>query len=292
MHLTLFLNSLLLGLGGLLEQMKSEAKGIAAEDDKTEQENRDEVEERRRHIEEGDRSDPHLIELDQLAAELEELESKDLLKEATFHPDWRTELGEGEEMYVTSPADSEIFFKRMNVRKLPRSQRREKLKELADQLLKDRITAVPRQVWVKKDYEDSDICREPTPEEQILNRLGFIFLAYRVDYWWWESVEMTRKFLMTTLLIFIYPRSPAQLACGAMVTFMFLLLNIGFAPYCTDALNSLASFSLFCQFLTLFVGIMIALLDAQGDENTVVGATDRNLTSILIVLVNCTTIIW
>jgi len=43
-----------------------------------------------------------------------------------------------------------------------------------------------------------------TPEEEesdkeiaILQRLGFIFIAYRVDYWWWEAVEMSRKFLMT-----------------------------------------------------------------------------------------------
>ena len=37
-----------------------------------------------------------------------------------------------------------------------------------------------------------------------------------------------------TQLVFIYQGSPAQLACGAMICFLFLLLNIGFAPYCTD----------------------------------------------------------
>jgi hypothetical protein len=280
------LNFLFLGLGNFLEQIKSEMEAVE------EGEHKHNVDERRQHIEEGDRSDPHLIELDQLAAELEELEERGLLNESNFQPDWRTELGEGEEIYVNSPAGSEIFFKRMNIRKLTQSQRRDRLKDLADQLLKDRITAVPPQVWVLKDVDNSDPDRETDAEEMILSRLGFIFLAYRVDYWWWESVEMTRKFLMTTLLIFIYPRSPAQMACGAMICFFFLLLNIRCAPYCTDGLNSLASFSLVCQFLTLFVGIITVLIDSQGDENTSVGATDKAVTSVLVVAVNCTTVAW
>ena len=92
--------------------------------------------------------------------------------------------------------------------------------------------------------------------------------------------------------MFVYPGSPAQLACGAIVCFLFLLLNIGFAPYCTDNLNSLASFSLICQFLTLFVGIMISLLAAQGEANSKVGQHDKNVLSVLIVVVNCTTVAW
>ena len=30
--------------------------------------------------------------------------------------------------------------------------------------------------------------RVPDAEEMILNRLGFIFLAYRVNYWWLECL--------------------------------------------------------------------------------------------------------
>ena len=32
--------------------------------------------------------------------------------------------------------------------------------------------------------------RDPSDEELLVFRLGFIFLAYRIDYWWWESVEV------------------------------------------------------------------------------------------------------
>ena len=114
------------------------------------------------------------------------------------------------------------------------------LKSLAEKLVKDRIIAVPPQVWEEKEYDDTDatrlskdsetacMCcarpecvrifvtqtcmtlhmgytssavhnllrhgrnrlvvtihsnRVPDEEEMILKRLGFIFLAYRVDYW-------------------------------------------------------------------------------------------------------------
>lgn len=58
------------------------------------------------------------------------------------------------------------------------------------------------------------------------------------------------QFLMTTLLVFVYAGSPAQLAAGAMITFIFLVINLGYRPYCTASLNSLKTFSLIAQFLT------------------------------------------
>jgi len=58
------------------------------------------------------------------------------------------------------------------------------------------------------------------------------------------------QFLMTTLLVFVYPGSPAQLAAGAMITFIFLVINLGYRPYCTASLNSLKTFCLIAQFLT------------------------------------------
>ena len=77
------------GLGGLVEQLKRETE---QEDEQDDEERLREIEERRRHIEEGDRSDPHLIELDALAEELQNMEDDGLLIEATFTPDWRTEV--------------------------------------------------------------------------------------------------------------------------------------------------------------------------------------------------------
>ena len=84
------------GLGGLLYQMKKEMDEVASA---KEHRDKSSPEERQRQVD-GDRSDPHLVQLDALAQELAEMELRGLLTEATFMPDWKTELGEGEEIYV------------------------------------------------------------------------------------------------------------------------------------------------------------------------------------------------
>ena len=47
------------------------------------------------------------------------------------------------------------------------------------------------------------------------------------------------------------------------------MINMAYRPYCTNGLNSLQSFTLVTQFLTLFVGIMILLTKATavGEED-------------------------
>ena len=84
------------GLGGLLYQMKREMEEL---ENAKEHLDKSSPEERQLQVD-GDRTDPHLVQLDALALELREMEVKGLLKEATFMPDWKTELGEGEEIYV------------------------------------------------------------------------------------------------------------------------------------------------------------------------------------------------
>ena len=78
------------GLGGLVEQLKKESQ--QQEEPESDEGRLREIEERRTHIEEGDRSDKHLIALDNLAEELQDMEDDGLLLEATFTPDWRTEV--------------------------------------------------------------------------------------------------------------------------------------------------------------------------------------------------------
>ena len=67
------------------------------------------------------------------------------------------------------------FFKKMNFRKLSRERRKEAVTKLSRELHLNGITAVPVQRWpnVVLAHDDS----KPTPEELIINRLGFIILV-------------------------------------------------------------------------------------------------------------------
>jgi hypothetical protein len=196
-------------------------------------------------------------------------------------------------MYVENPGQVNACLKRMKVEALPVDELRRSVLELAHRLVVDEVIAYPAQVWSNHfDFEEDDD-KDPSPEQIIVSRFGFLFIAYRVDCWWFEGVEMARKLLMTSVLVFIRPGTPGQLSAGAMITFFFLLLGLFWRPFCSSTLNSLNNGTLIAQFLTLFVGIMIALLDAipggtsRGDDSI-----DRAIMSFMVVAVNGVALAW
>ena len=268
------------GLGGFIEQLKKEQSIMIVSNLQEEKEKHDR-EDRRSKIEAGDRSDPHLVALDELEQELSELHQSGAL---SHYPKWKVDLVEAENIYVNSPEAETICMRRIKVKMLTYEQKQEQIVELAQTLYSAGITAIPAQVWNQS--EDN------VAEQRIVRRLGFVLVAYRVDYWWWEALEMLRKFLMTSLLIFVYPDDPAQMAAGLFITFCFLLANMTFQPFATPSLNTLQSFSMVAQFLTLFVGIMMAFTEKQEQDDTNTAGTDRAIVSVLIVLINGTMMLF
>ena len=268
------------GLGGFIEQLKKE-QSIMIVDNLQEEKAQHDREDRRSKIDAGDRSDPQLVELDELEHELSELHQSGALN---HYPEWKIDLLEAENMYVNNPEAATICMSRIRVKKLTYEQKQEEIVKLAHTLCTTGITAIPAQVWNES--------TENVDEQRIVRRLGFVLVAYRVEYWWWEALEMLRKFLMTSLLIFVYPDDPAQMAAGLFITFCFLLANMTFQPFATPSLNALQSFSMVAQFLTLFVGIMMAFTEKKEQDDTNTTNTDRAVVSILIVLVNGTMVLF
>ena len=145
------------GMGGLLA-VANQGHGQAADD----------VEERagrQQNIEEGgDRSDPELVAIDAFKEEMEKREAANCdlespPNEATFRSpeeDWRSDIKKAEQLYVQNPAKvDDDFLERKRVKYLSTEAKKEKLAELAHQLVLDRITAIPAQVLL-----DSDPCSE------------------------------------------------------------------------------------------------------------------------------------
>ena len=98
-----------------------------------------------------------------------------------------------------------------------------------------------------------------------------------------------------SFLVFLPSDGPAQLATGALITFLFLLLNLLCRPFCTPGLNNLQSFSLISQFLTLFCGILIGYREAMetSEASTVSDSAEREeaiMFGYVIVFINCGTL--
>jgi len=293
------------GIGGLVEIVNKHKQGENYENDPEERAAR------KLALASGDRTDPELVKIDAAAQQMEEREKsghmcgsytslghkgsqlRRISSGVGSVVGWRADIKKAEALYIEKPAEVNAFVEKMSIKELPMEEKRKLVRQLIHRLIKDDVTAIPPLVWQSTSAENEDEDAEISEDERIMNRFGFIFVAYRVEWWWWESVEMLRKLLMTSILIFIMPGTPGQLFTGAMIAFLFLILNLHIRPFCTAGLNSLSIISLIAQFLTLFVGIIIALLDASpsdGADN--VSQVHQTVITMAVLLPNVTTLAW
>ncbi len=74
-------------------------------------------------------------------------------------------------------------------------------------------------------------------ERKTLQRLGFLFQSYRPSVWYFEIIEIVRKLIMASILIFVYAGTSAQVAVGFIVTLVALLLSLWLHPFNDDSLQ-------------------------------------------------------
>jgi hypothetical protein len=94
-------------------------------------------------------------------------------------------------------------------------------------------------------------------ERKMVMRLGFLFQSYRPSVWFFEVIEMVRKLVMASILIFVYDGTASQIVTGFVVTLVSLLLSLWLRPFNDDTLQGMHQWSLFVQSLTLLSGVMI-----------------------------------
>ena len=88
-----------------------------------------------------------------------------------------------------------------------------------------------------------------------LRRFGFLYSSYEPGFWWWEIVIVAQKCFMTSVLVVISPRSPAQLVVALLASMMYMSVVLRAGPYVgdhEDVLSFLASMSLS---LTMLAGL-------------------------------------
>ena len=105
-------------------------------------------------------------------------------------------------------------------------------------------------------------------EQRALRKIGFLFEAYTVRCWAWESVELGRKLLLTSLLALVAPGSATQVTVGVLVAFGTLLLFQRHRPYAAPGLNFVASAAQVNLFFVLFVGLLLKVrLNGDATED-------------------------
>jgi len=100
-----------------------------------------------------------------------------------------------------------------------------------------------------------------------VDKMGFIYDAYKEEAWYWEMVLMLQKVLLTGVVIFLKPESTIGMAAAFTISFFFLLLHDVVQPYIDDSEDTLQRYATISMTLTLFSGILLKTeADKEGSE--------------------------
>jgi len=124
--------------------------------------------------------------------------------------------------------------------------------------------------------------------KECLARYGFVYERYEPDYYWWEVVEMIRKFLLTGVILFLAPGSIAQLAMALLIASYFMAAHVKCEPFSNPEENHLQSVSLISTVLVLVLGIMIKAAAQNTALQQKYARYDNPPAWLLIVLCACT----
>ena len=106
-------------------------------------------------------------------------------------------------------------------------------------------------------------------------RVGFTCGKYEAQYYAYEVIEMTRKYLLTGASTLIHRGTYGQLVAKIVITFLFFAILTRTTPFNSPRLDMLVCTSHFCTLMTLMAALMIEIgfFEAEGVSEEAVGYT-------------------
>ena len=134
---------------------------------------------------------------------------------------------------------------------------RDRLLKHCAYLQSEQILSVGRVYWDETDTA-------PERERAAVDCVGFLFLSYRVEFWYYELIEACRKLLMTSVIVMFYPGSLGQLVMGVCISFVGLALSFRLRPYMRPQLSDLQAVCLGVHVVTLSYGVILLASGGTG----------------------------
>ena len=119
------------------------------------------------------------------------------------------------------------------------------------------LLAIPMVTWDKENGIPG--------ERNAIDRLGVVFMEYKVEYWYYELFDMGKKIMMTSVLSFVMYGTAMQLFIGFVILAASLLKILRSQPYASSALNTFQAYTYLIQCVTLLYGICI-IADTDFDS--------------------------
>jgi hypothetical protein len=143
-------------------------------------------------------------------------------------------------------------------------------------------------------WNKASLHNEKHPDHaQTLHRYGGLYETYDAECWYWETIELLRKMILTGFMIILVPGSSAQILIGLLICLFYLLLLIKYAPFADqneDRLGMVASL----QLLLMLIGAFALKTDDKesGTYDGVVIATSLMVMNIGVFVLGVWTIIY
>ena len=152
---------------------------------------------------------------------------------------------------------------------------RQRLLRHCEYLQQEQVLSIGKASWNETDSASEQ-------EKRAVECVGFLFLSYRVEFWYFELIEQLRKLLMTSIIVVFYPGSLDQLIGGILITFLGLVLCFRMRPYMQPQLSELQATCLAIQGVTLFYGVVLI---ADSNTKTAPGSVVSEIILFLNILV-------
>ena len=95
---------------------------------------------------------------------------------------------------------------------------------------------------------------------QMMASYGFIFEGYKVEYWYWELVNVGRKILLSGISVFLSSKSADKMErniqghAAVLVVMIFFTVQMRYKPYRDETLNTLEEVGLIVGGISLYMG--------------------------------------
>ena len=129
--------------------------------------------------------------------------------------------------------------------------------------------------------------RDSESEEEIAFGLRVFFENYKKKYWFWEIVEMYRKLILTSLILFFGSESRSQIGFTLITASASGIAYTFFRPVKVKFEDRLQTFVLWIIFFNVCLGAIYSVPDANGDHME----NDSIFVNFLFVLLNSSVLI-
>lgn len=109
--------------------------------------------------------------------------------------------------------------------------------------------------------------RDRLTETATFYKYGFLYGGYKENRWWFEIVELMRKLVLTSIIIFVSQGTASQIFIGILVTIMFMMVAQEIRPFQERNDYVLQVYSQFVLLLCLVMAMMLMYDNAASGSD-------------------------